>query len=152
MDFTYERLDESSPTPSWVRAAARSGKTFEGPNGNEVVAYEWKWKWGLKQSKREGGLIDAPVSDWDEALQCETCGRNIVHIYWVKDVATNTVDSYGQDHLHQALGYPREVGKRKAKEIQGKVQAKGLLGKRLALKIQRAGLALSKLKAEYGKS
>jgi len=96
-------------------------KTFEGPNGNEAVAYEWRWKWDEVYSKREDGLVSAKVSDWDNAEKCKSCGRKIVHVYWVKDKETGKVEPYGADHLHVALGYRRELSKSQVEGIQRKV-------------------------------
>lgn len=83
----------------------------EGPNGNVLVDYEWRTVEGEKWSEYEGGMVATKVSDWDRAEKCETCNRRIVHIFWVKDKDTGEVGSYGKEHLHQALGFKKELSK-----------------------------------------
>lgn len=135
--------------PQWVKAAEARGETFVGPNGNEAIGYEWKWKWGFKEDKREGGLVDARVSDWDSADNCITCNRSIVHIYWIKDKVTGEVAPYGVEHLHIALGYPRAVGKREQSDILKKIDARGLADKRVAGQIVRLTKKLAELRHKH---
>jgi hypothetical protein len=83
----------------------------EGPNGNILVDYEWRTISGEKWSEYEHGMVTTRVSDWDGAEKCITCGRGIVHIFWVRDKDTGKVSPYGSEHLNIALGYPRELSK-----------------------------------------
>lgn len=83
----------------------------EGLNGNVLVEYEWRTVEGEKWSEYEGGMVATKVSDWDRSEKCESCGRRIVHIFWVQDKDTGAVNPYGKEHLHQALGYRSELSK-----------------------------------------
>lgn len=103
------RMQESAVVPSWVRGAVRDNKNFKGPNGNVVVGYEHRFKFDFDYSKREGGAVERKVSDWDRAEKCVTCGKSIVHVYWVQDAATGVIGPYGEDHLFVVLGYPRDI-------------------------------------------
>jgi len=113
---------EASPTPGWVKLAARS-KNVVGPNGNEAIAYNWISHMDEVFSKREDGLVGKRVSDWDNAERCASCNRKIVHVYYVK-TKDGKILPYGGDHLHIALGYPREMSKAKLKKIQNQVTSK----------------------------
>ncbi len=108
-----------STVPSWVKKAARS-RTVEGPNGNKAIAYDWRWMWEEVWSKREDGLVSKKVSDFDNAMNCTTCGRRIVHVYWV-ETKDGEILPYGGDHLHTILGYPRELQKSQLLKIRAKV-------------------------------
>jgi hypothetical protein len=94
----------------------------EGPNGNVLVGYEWRTVEGEKWSDYEGGLVATKVSDWDRAEKCESCGRRIVHIFWVQDKDTGAVNSYGKEHLHQALGYRGELSKGQIDKFKAKFE------------------------------
>lgn len=106
--------------PKWVQQAVRSGKGVEGRNGARAIGYEWKSYLGEKYSDYEGGLVGARVSDWDNAERCATCNRPIVHVFWVQE-KDGSVRPYGRDHLHIALGYPRELSKNQVESIRRKV-------------------------------
>ena len=95
---------------------------IEGPNGNILVGYEWRTAEGEKWSDYEGGLVATKVSDWDRAEKCVTCGRKIVHIFWVKDKDTGKVNPYGRDHLHEALGYRKELSKKQVDNFKSKFE------------------------------
>lgn len=97
-----------------------SGKTVKGPNGAQALAYEWRWKWGEKFSGREDGMVPAKVSDFSNSESCATCGRSIVHVFWVRDV-DGQVRPYGKEHLHIALGYPKELSDAQAERIRVQV-------------------------------
>jgi len=105
--------------PHSVKLAAKN-KNVKGPNGNEVIGYKWEWTWGLKESKQEDGLVDAKVSDWENAQNCTSCQRPIVHIYWVKDT-NGKIKPYGGDHLNESLGYKSELSQQKLTSIKSKV-------------------------------
>lgn len=94
----------------------------DGPNGNILVGYEWRTVEGEKWSDYEGGLVATKVSDWDRAEQCESCGRKIVHIFWVKDKDTGDVHPYGREHLHTALGYRSELSKNQIDKFKNKFE------------------------------
>lgn len=111
--------NRSYVVPAQVKAAAKQ-KNFRGPNGNEAIAYQWIWKWDLVFSKAEDGMVDAKVSDWDNAATCSTCNRKIVHVYWVRKQDGKIVPA-GGDHLHQLLGYPKELGQGQLRAIQRQV-------------------------------
>lgn len=103
-----------------LKELARSNKTFKGPNGNELAGYQWVSRIEDVYSKREDGLVSKRVSDWDKAVPCSTCRRNIVHVYWVKDQA-GKFEPYGADHLHVGLGYPRELRKAEIERLRQRV-------------------------------
>lgn len=117
------RLLLSEAAPQWVIRAAKT-KNFKGPNGNEVIAYEWMWKWGERHSRHEDGLVAKRVSDWDKAVPCVTCGRQIVHVYYVKHKDDGKIYTYGRDHLHRALGYKYAITPARAKKLQDKISTK----------------------------
>lgn len=50
----------------------------------QLVGYEWKTKQGIRFSAREEGMVEAKVSDWDNALISELSKKKIVHIYWIQ--------------------------------------------------------------------
>lgn len=111
-----------SSIPDWVKRAAKS-KVVVGPNGNKAIAYEWKWMWDEVFDEREDGMVSAKVSDWDEALTCASCNRRIVHIYWV-EMKDGEILPYGGDHLHIALGYPRQISKAQLEKLRYQVTEK----------------------------
>lgn len=94
----------------------------EGPNGNILVDYEWRTVEGEKWNEYEGGMVSTKVSDWDRAEKCVTCGRKIVHIFWVQDKDTGKVSSYGKEHLHEALGFRRELSKSQIDKYKSKFE------------------------------
>lgn len=123
----YSLLAESSPgviskytNKSWLKSAVKKNN-YVGPNGNEVVAYVWKWKWGLRYSAHEGGDVEVRVSDWDNAEECTTCQRKIVHVFFVLDKADNQVKPYGFDHTHKALGIEKELSQSLITKIKNSV-------------------------------
>ncbi len=123
----YIQLHESV-IPSWVKKAAKS-KVVEGPNGNKAIAYEWKWMWDEVWSKKEDGLVSKKVSDWDNAMNCASCRRRIVHVYWV-ETKEGDILPYGGDHLHMILGYPRELKKSQLDKIKAKITTERALKKK----------------------
>lgn len=54
-----------------------------GRTGAKITAYEWPWEMGERYSKREGGMVDARVSDWEKAVTNPHTGRDIVHQFEV---------------------------------------------------------------------
>jgi hypothetical protein len=50
----------------------------------QLVGYEWRTKQGIRFSAREEGMVEAKVSDWDNALVSEISKKKIVHIYWIQ--------------------------------------------------------------------
>lgn len=57
---------------------------IKGQNGAEIVGYEWRSMMGEKWSNREGGYVEARVSNWDDADKSTGTGREIVHVFYVK--------------------------------------------------------------------
>lgn len=112
------QLHEST-IPSWVKKAAKS-KVVEGPNKSKAIAYEWKWMWDEVWSQAEDGVVGKRVSDWDNSMNCASCRRRIVHVYWVQS-AEGEILPYGGDHLHIALGYPRELKKSQLDKLKAKI-------------------------------
>jgi len=91
----------------WVRINPSKGfvsssQGIEGPSGARFLGYEWRSIIG------EGKDGPRAVSDWENAEICATCGRPIVHVYWVR-IGKNPSTPYGADHVHLALGYKREL-------------------------------------------
>lgn len=72
----------SVPTEVPSRFALRN--PIKGTTGAAIVGYEWRSTMGEKWSEREGGLVDARVSDWDNADESRGTGRAIVHVYYIK--------------------------------------------------------------------
>lgn len=105
---------------TWLKRSLKNNN-YEGPNGNQVVAYKWSWKWGLRYSEYEGGDVEVRVSDWDNAEQCTTCQRNIVHIFFVLNKQDDTVKPYGFDHVHKVLGIEKELSKTLLNKIKNSV-------------------------------
>lgn len=120
LDMLLDSLTEAAPP--WVRTAAQQDN-FRGPNGSMVVGYEWKRAHGRKIKEGEDPSEVMLVSDWDSAEQCASCGRKIVHVYWVQN-AEGVLQPYGGDHLHTALGYPNELKKHALTKIKGAVTNK----------------------------
>ena len=70
--------------PDWVKSVATT-KNFRGPNGNEIVAYEWRWKWEEVWSQREDGMFlyapgqfellveSAPTADYHQVENVLLC-------------------------------------------------------------------------------
>ena len=56
---------------------------IKGPTGASIVGYEWRSTMGEKFSAREGGMVEARVSDWDNADESTGTGRAIVHVFYV---------------------------------------------------------------------
>jgi len=69
-------------------------------DGSKIVSYEWRWTGGVKYDAYEGGLVDARVSDFDNAELSDRTGRKLVHLFSVetKDGKTEIVS------LEDALG------------------------------------------------
>ncbi len=89
--------------PRNAKLYMRSNRPFTGPNGSKLVAYEHKTVEDLAYNEHEG-YYSKQVSDWDNAGKCATCGRKIVHVYFVEH-ADGKIATYGSEHLWQALGY-----------------------------------------------
>jgi len=111
----------TAKAPGWITHALSKNRAFEGPNGNKAVGYEWIWTWGERYDKYEDGLVSCKISDKDNAQECTTCHRAIVHVYWVLDIEKDTILPYGGDHLHIPLGYPREIEKARLEYIKSKI-------------------------------
>ena len=116
--------------PVWVLDAARSGRVVKGPNGNEAVAYEWKWKWEIKHSARDDS-VEAKASDWNAAEICATCGRKVVHVFWVRDAETKRTLPFGSEHVHIALGYARSLTDAQKKALAAKIATREEAGRRV---------------------
>ena len=56
---------------------------IKGANGGSVQSYEWAWTGGVKFDEREGGDVEARVSDWDNAVDNPDTGRKIVHKFHI---------------------------------------------------------------------
>ncbi len=93
---------------------------LKGENGNELVDYEWRWKWGTKFSNREGGDVDARVSDWEDKDVSTGTGRNIVHVYYIKNGKTGVVEPHGIESAKKMLGRDST----RIKKIADKIAAK----------------------------
>ena len=73
-----ERQIEVVPPKAEIR------KPIVGPTGAKIVGYRWKSKLGEKYSAREGGMVEARVSDWDNRETSQGTGRDIVHTFYVQ--------------------------------------------------------------------
>ena len=131
-EYVPERIPPAAPPKEPEESQAPSGEKFDplkvllggqavvGPNGNKVVGYRWIHTQAEVDTGEE--IVVRDVSDWDEAEQCASCGRKIVHTYLVEHKDSGKVFPYGSEHLHQALGYPRELSKQRINQIRNQVQ------------------------------
>lgn len=78
-------------------------KPIKGPTGASIVGYEWRSTMGEKYSAREGGMVDARVSDWDNADESTGTGRAIVHVFYVEH-PNGTVHPEGIRSAQKVLG------------------------------------------------
>jgi hypothetical protein len=78
-------------------------KPIKGPTGASIVGYEWRSTMGEKYSAREGGMVDARVSDWDNADESTGTGRAIVHVFYVEH-PNGTVHPEGIRSAQTVLG------------------------------------------------
>lgn len=92
---------------------------------SKFLRYEWISTVEEDYSTQEDGLVSKRVSDWDNAEHCATCGRDIVHVYWVEH-SDGTIQPYGSEHLHLALGLPKELSNRKLIELQNQTRSEDL--------------------------
>jgi len=76
---------------------------IKGQNGAAIVGYEWRSTMGEKYSAREGGMVDARVSDWDNADESTGTGRAIVHVFYVQH-PNGTVKPEGIRSAQNVLG------------------------------------------------
>jgi hypothetical protein len=108
-----------SHVPQWVKKSLNR-ENFKGPNGNEAIGYEWRWHYEPVFDKREDGLVDKKVSDWDRAEKCKFCKHQVVHVYWVR-TTDKEIYPVGGDCLNYALGYPRELNKSQLNRIKQQI-------------------------------
>lgn len=94
---------------------------IKGKNNNKLVAYQHIRKPSEKYSKYEGGLVSSKESDWDRAVNCTKCNRKIVHVYWVKN-KEGLILPYGQEHLHEAIGYQKPITKGQAENLRSRLE------------------------------
>jgi len=78
-------------------------KPIKGPTGASIVGYEWRSTMGEKYSAREGGMVEARVSDWDNADESTGTGRAIVHVFYVEH-PNGTVHPEGIRSAQTVLG------------------------------------------------
>lgn len=69
----------------------------------ELVGYEWKSMIGSKWSNREEGMVEGRISDWDNKETSELSGRDIVHVYHIRD-EDGVVRPYGRASAAKKLG------------------------------------------------
>lgn len=89
----------------------------------KIVGYEWINCDGVKYSFKEEGLVEAKVSDWENAYKSEISGRKIVHIYWIQDT-DGSVKPYGKFSALKKLGVPEVLFKKYVKPFEKKIQIK----------------------------
>ena len=75
---------EKQAQRGYVPPRFQMAKPIVGPTGAKIVGYEWRSTMGEKWSNREGGYVDARVSDWDNADKSTGTGRDIVHVFYVE--------------------------------------------------------------------
>jgi hypothetical protein len=69
----------------------------------ELVGYRWISTEGEKYSYHDGGLVGAKVSDWERSEISKGSGREIVHVYMIKE-PDGTINSYGKITALKRLG------------------------------------------------
>jgi hypothetical protein len=121
------KLPKQAPGSASSRYVQMRG--IQGPDGSEVVGYEWRSKIGDSHSAREGGLVSKRISDWDNSDVSTGTGRDIVHVFHVRR-PDGTVTPEGINSASNLLGIPQSSLRTKAKnsmlwEIQ---RQKGLAG------------------------
>lgn len=85
-------------------------KPIQGPNGSTLVAYKWSSKGDLVFSKREDGVVDALVSDWEGAIVNPVTGKNIVHQFFVQN-PDGTGKWVSAESVPSALGFSVNAGR-----------------------------------------
>ena len=101
---------------AYFRWAKRRGYAVRGPNGNTFVGY-------YSPKAAEAIAFSREKADWEQADRCSTCGKKIVHVFFVQDAKTGEVLPYGSEHVHVALGYPRPITRGKAQELKAMLPA-----------------------------
>lgn len=85
-------------------------------NGNSLIAYQHVRTEADVYSKREGGLVSGWESDHERTEKCATCGRKIVHIFWIK-TKSGKIKPYGREHVHEALGRKKELTEKESRNL-----------------------------------
>jgi hypothetical protein len=88
----------------------------------KLVGIEWRSKIGEKFDPKEGGLVEAKVSDWEQKAKSTASQRDIVHVYLIEGV-DGEVKPYGKQAAMKELGIvePRKLDKQ-ATELMRKQQ------------------------------
>lgn len=79
-----EAAMQAQAKPANVLPKHKLSKPISGTTGAKIIGYEWRSTMGEKWNQREGGYVDARVSDWDNADESKGTGRQIVHVYFVE--------------------------------------------------------------------
>jgi hypothetical protein len=74
-----------------------------GPNGNELISYQWAYEWTMKENK-EGELVDKRISDWTQAESSAETGRDVVHKFTVRKPNGEIVTA-SSESIPSLLGY-----------------------------------------------
>jgi hypothetical protein len=74
-----------------------------GPNGNELISYQWAYEWTMKENK-EGELVDKRISDWTQAESSAETGRDVVHKFTVRKPNGEIVTA-SSESIPTLLGY-----------------------------------------------
>jgi hypothetical protein len=73
-----------------------------GKNGNKLVAYTWKYEYGL--AVKDGEDISKRFSDWSQAEISAETGRDIVHVFDIMDTE-GKISSVSSESVPVALGF-----------------------------------------------
>lgn len=94
-------------------------KPLVGPSGAQLLSYHWEWKGGTKYSAKEGGDVDARVSDWDKSGRNEETGRSIVHKFGVQ-MPDGTVREVSAESAVKLLGFGADTeGRKQFNDVKG---------------------------------
>ena len=88
-------------------------------NKPKLVGIEWRSKIGEKFDPKEGGLVEAKVSDWEQKAKSTASQRDIVHVYLIEG-ADGVVKPYGKQTAMKELGVDPYKLNKQATEIMRK--------------------------------
>ena len=107
---------EGLPEAAGVDRFIKYREGVQGKNGANLVAYQHIRTRGEKWSRREYGIVEAKISDFERANNCDNCGRQIVHVFWVRG-KDGRFRAYGRECLHDAMGWEKPVTDVKARNL-----------------------------------
>lgn len=98
----YDAIVFESTQVKSHKGRVRKGKWAQ-ENKPKLVGIEWRSKIGEKFDPKEGGLVEAKVSDWEQKDKSTASGRDIVHVYLIEGT-DGRVKPYGKQTAMKELG------------------------------------------------